>query len=192
MSVFLFLLVAMAGLVLLIVLLAGFVIGVYNRLIRLGNQCDASWANIQTELQRRYDLIPNLVNTVKGYAAHERELLEEVTRLREQCVANQGSPQEQAATESLLQGALGRLMVRLERYPDLKANQNFLDLQAQLADTENRIQMANSMYNATVRDFNNAVMVFPANMVAMVYAFKPRQFFELGTEAARQAPQVQF
>ena len=176
----------------LLLLLAGLIIGLYNRLIRLNNQCDSAWANVNTELQRRYDLIPNLVNTVKGYATHERELLEEVTRLREQCMATKGGPDQQAAAETLLQGALGRLMVRLEQYPDLKANQNFLNLQDQLAETENRIQQANAMFNGTVREFNNAVMVFPANLIAGLFGFKARTFFELGTEAAREAPKVQF
>lgn len=192
MGVFALGLILIVGAVALGVLIVGFAIGVYNRLIRLNNQCDASWADVQTELQRRYDLIPNLVNTVKGYATHERELLEEVTRLREQCAANQGPPEEQAATENLLQGALGRLMVRLERYPDLKANQNFLELQRELANTEDRIQASNSLYNGNVRECNNATMTFPANVVAGVFGFKPRQFFELRNEAAREAPQVQF
>jgi len=178
--------------IVLAVILIGLAIGLYNRLVRLNNQCDAAWANVNTELQRRYDLIPNLVNTVKGYATHERELLEEVTRLRERCMATKGDPQQQAAAENLLQGALGQLMVRLERYPDLKANQNFLSLQDQLAETENRIQMANQAFNGAVREFNNAVMVFPANLIAGFFGFKARTFFELGTEAAREAPKVQF
>jgi len=175
-----------------LVILALYVIGVYNSLVRLRNTCDESWSGVETEMQRRYDLIPNLVNTVKGYAAHEKGLLEEVTRLREQCSTNHGTPGEQAATESLLQGALGRLMVRLEAYPDLKANQNFLELQQELANTENRIQAAYRFYNGNVRDMNNRVEMFPSNIFAGMFGFGKREFFELQNEEARTAPKVQF
>lgn len=143
-------------------------------------------------MQRRYDLIPNLVNTVKGYASHERELLEEVTRLREQCAANHGSPEQQAVSENMLQGVLGKLMVRLEAYPDLKANQNFLDLQQELANTENRIQAALRFYNGNVRENNNKVQMFPSNIIAGMFGFGKREFFELRNEEARVAPKVEF
>jgi LemA protein len=175
-----------------LLLLALYAIGVYNGLIRLRNTVDESWSGVETEMQRRYDLIPNLVNTVKGYATHERELLEEVTRLREQAAGNHGSPNDQAASENLLQGALGKLMVRLEAYPDLKANTNFLELQTELANTENRIQAAYRFYNGNVRDYNNRVQVFPSNIIAGMFGFTAREFFELQNEAARQAPKVEF
>ncbi|MBN2308417.1 MAG: LemA family protein [Candidatus Hydrogenedentes bacterium] len=182
------------GLVLLggAVVIGALVAGVYNGLIKIGNHCDDAWANVGTELQRRYDLIPNLVATAKGYAAHERELLEEVTRLRQDCVHNTGTPGEQAQSENLLSRALGNLMVRLEAYPDLKANQNFLQLQEELANTEDRIQAARRFYNGNVRENNNKVKVFPNNIVAGMFGFKEREYFELEDEAARQAPKVQF
>ncbi len=175
-----------------VVIILGYVIRIYNALIRIKNQCDESWSDVETEMQRRYDLIPNLVNTVKGYASHEKELLEEVTRLREQAVADHGSPAHQAQTENMLQGALGKLMVRLEAYPDLKANQNFLELQRELTNTEDRIQAALRFYNGNVRDNNNKVQVFPSNIVAGIFGFGLREFFELQNEEARQAPTVQF
>lgn len=169
-----------------------FIIGMYNGLVQTRNHCDEAWSDVETEMQRRYDLIPNLVNTVKGYASHEKELLEEVTRLREQCSANHGSPEQQAATENILQGALGKLMVRLEQYPDLKANQNFLSLQEELANTENRIQAANRFYNGNVREMNNKTQMFPSNIIANMFGFKSREYFELKNEAAREAPTVKF
>ena len=168
------------------------IVGMYNGLVKIRNQCDEAWADIETEMQRRYDLIPNLVNTVKGYASHEKELLENVTRLREQAAANHGSPGEQAAAEGQLMGALGQLMVRLERYPDLKANQNFLELQRELTNTEDRMQAANRFYNGNVRENNNKVQMFPTNIVAGVFGFKVREFFEIRTEEAREAPKVEF
>jgi LemA protein len=179
-------------LVVLVVVVGGWVVGIYNGLVRIRNHCEESWSDVETEMQRRYDLIPNLVNTVKGYATHEKDLLEEVTRLREQCAANQGSPGEQAQTEGMLQGVLGKLMVRLEAYPDLKANQNFLELQQELTNTENRIQAALRFYNGNVRDNNNRVQMFPSNIVAGMFGFKEREYFELQNEEAREAPQVQF
>ncbi len=175
-----------------LVVIALFVIGVYNRLVRTRNQVDQAWAGVQTELQRRYDLIPNLVNTVKGYASHERELLEEVTRLRQDCVNNTGSPAAQAVSESKLQTALGGLMVRLEAYPDLKANQNFLSLQQELAVTEDRLQSTRTGYNGTVLEYNNAIQVFPVNLIAGFLGFLRREFFELENPAAREAPKVSF
>ncbi|MCP4639048.1 MAG: LemA family protein [bacterium] len=168
------------------------VAGMYNGLVRVRNHCEDAWANVDTELQRRYDLIPNLVSTAKGYATHERELLEEVTRLRQDCVNNKGTPGEQAQTENLLSGALGNLMVRLEAYPDLKANENFLQVQQELANTEDRIQSARRFYNGNVRENNNKVQMFPTNIIAGMFGFQDREFFELEDEAARKAPKVQF
>lgn len=173
-------------------LMALLFVAMYNSLVRVRNHVNEAWSDIATELQRRYNLIPNLVSTVKGYAAHERELLEEVTRLREACEKNQGSPEQQAKTESQLQGVLHRLMARLEAYPDLKANQNFLELQRELANTEDRIQAARRFYNGNVRENNNKVQMFPTNIIAGMFGFGMREYFELEDEAAREAPKVEF
>lgn len=164
---------------------AGFII-TFNRLVTIKNQCTEAWSNVETELQRRYDLIPNLVQTVKGYARHERQLLEEVTRLREACAANHGTPGQQAETENDLIGALGRLNARLEAYPDLKANQNFLELQRELANTEDRIQASRRFYNGNVRDNNNLIQMFPSSIVANMFSFRLREYFELREMAARE------
>ncbi len=174
-----------------LVLLLAF-IGMYNGLVSIRNQCDEAWSNVDTELKRRYDLIPNLVNTVKGYAKHERELLEDLVDLRERASANHGNVASQAADESLLQQALGKLMVRLEAYPDLKASANFLELQGELANTENRIQAALRFYNGNVRANNNKIEQFPSNIVAAMFAFVRREFFELEIPEARETPQVSF
>ncbi len=174
-----------------LVLLLAF-IGMYNGLVSIRNQCDEAWSNVDTELKRRYDLIPNLVNTVKGYAKHERELLEDLVDLRERASANHGDVASQAADESLLQQALGKLMVRLEAYPDLKASANFLELQGELANTENRIQAALRFYNGNVRANNNKIEQFPSNIVAAMFAFVRREFFELEIPEARETPQVSF
>lgn len=167
-------------------------IGMYNSLVGIRNHCDEAWSDVQTELQRRYSLIPNLVNTVKGYAKHERELLEEVTRLRQECVANTGSPESQAKSEQMLQHSLGALMVRMENYPELKANQNFVELHGELANTENRIQAAFRFYNGNVRENNNKVAMFPSNIIAGMFGFAKREFFELEDEKAKVAPKVEF
>lgn len=168
------------------------VIGMYNSLVGTRNQVDESWSGVETELQRRYSLIPNLVNTVKGYATHEKSLLEEVTKLRESAVANTGSPASQAATENQLSRALGNLIVRLEAYPELKANQNFVELQQELSNTEDRIQAAYRFYNGNVRENNNKVQMFPTNIIAGMFGFTRREFFELEDERARVAPKVEF
>lgn len=164
----------------------------YNRLVSVRNHCDEAWSNIDTELQRRYQLIPNLVNTVKGYADHERQLLTEVTQLRERASGNHGSVASQAQDESLLQSALGKLMVRLEAYPELKSNTNFLELQSELANTENRIQAAQRFYNGNVRENNNRVQQFPSNIIASMGNFSLREFFQLDDPAARQPINVEF
>lgn len=169
---------------------AFYVLVTYNSLVRLRNHCDEAWSNIDTELKRRYNLIPNLVNTVKGYATHERELLEEVTRLRQVCVEDHGTPQHQAQTENQFIRALGPLIARLENYPDLKANQNYLDLQQELANTENRIQAARRFYNGNVRENNNKVEMFPSSLVANAMDFPKKEFFEIEELAAREVPQV--
>lgn len=175
----------------LVIMAFGF-ISTYNDLIGARNQSDEAWSGVQTELQRRYNLIPNLVNTVKGYASHEKELLEEVTRLRQDCVNNTGSPNSQAQSEKMLQTALGNLMVRMEAYPELKANQNFLDLQNELTNTEDRIQAAYRFYNGNVREYNNKTQMFPSNIIAGFFTFTKKEFFELEDERAKVAPTVQF
>lgn len=164
----------------------------YNGLVSVRNQCDEAWSNVDTELKRRYDLIPNLVRTVKGYAQHERELIEKVVELRERAAAGHGSIADHAADESQLQQALGSLMARLEAYPDLKASANFLELQKELANTEDRIQAALRFYNGNTRENNNRVQQFPSNLVAGMFNFPLRDFFELAQPAARGPVEVQF
>ncbi|PCJ53226.1 MAG: hypothetical protein COA70_09875 [Planctomycetota bacterium] len=167
-------------------------IGMYNGLVSIRNHCDEAWSNIDTELQRRYDLIPNLVETAKGYAKHERELLEDVVKLREKAAGNHGAVASQAIDENMLQNALGKLMVRLEAYPDLKASANFVELQKELANTENRIQAALRFYNGNVRENNNKMEQFPSNVVAGMFSFTNRDYFELENPDARTAPKVAF
>ena len=150
----------------------GWVAGMYNGLVRAKNACDESWADIDTELRRRYDLIPNLIETVKGYATHERDVFERVVQARNAAVANHGSPASQAKDENVLIGSLRQLFALAESYPDLKANQNFLQLQTELANTEDRLQRSRRFYNANVRDLNNRLEVFPSNMVAQMFAFR--------------------
>ncbi|MBZ0256838.1 LemA family protein [bacterium] len=163
----------------------------YNNLVRTNNHVLESWSDIDTELKRRYDLIPNLVETVKGYAAHEKELFERVIQARNQAQANAGSPQSQAQDENVLIGQLSRLLMLVENYPDLKANQNFLALQQELTNTEDRIQRARRFYNGNVRDLNNLVEVFPSNIVAGMGNFSKREYFEIDEPAMRQAPKVE-
>ena len=178
------------GVVVLLVILG---IVSYNRFVSGRQLIRDSWANIDTELRRRYDLIPNLVETVKGYAAHEREVFEEVTRARAAAVSATGSPAEQAAAEGPFVAALRQLFAVAENYPELKANQNFLALQSELSNTEDRLQTARRFYNANVREFNRRVQSFPSNVVARSFGFKEEQFFEV-EETLREAgpPQVSF
>jgi LemA protein len=180
-----------------IVVLAGIALVVsYNRFVSQRQLIRNAFSNIDTELRRRYDLIPNLVETVKGYAAHEREVFEEVTRARAAAAATSGqSPATQAAAEGPLVAALGRLFAVAENYPDLKANQNFLALQAELSNTEDRIQASRRFYNANVQEYNRRVNAFPSTVVARVFNFKEEEFFEI-PEAERpvvaEAPRVDF
>jgi len=168
----------------------------YNRFVSQRTLIKNAWANIDTELKRRYDLIPNLVETVKGYAAHEREVFEEVARTRSAAAATSGqSPAAQAAAEGPFVQALGRLFAVAENYPELKANQNFLALQSELSNTEDRIQAARRFYNANVNGYNRRVQAFPSSMIARRFGFKEEEFFEI-PEAERalvaQAPRVDF
>ena len=176
-----------------IVLVAIGLIVSYNRFVSQKNLIRDAWANIDTELRRRYDLIPNLVETVKGYASHEKEVFEEVARTRSLAAGATGNPAAQAAAEGPFVAALGKLFAVAEAYPDLKANQNFLALQAELSNTEDRLQTSRRFYNANVRDYNRRVQSFPSGVIARSFGFKEAEFFEVD-EALRQAgaPQVNF
>jgi LemA protein len=175
-----------------ILLLVIWFIALYNALIRTRNTVDESWSDIDTELKRRYDLIPNLIETVKGYAAHEKTTLNAVVEARNKAMATHGSLDDQAKDENLLTGTLRQLFALAESYPNLKANENFLQLQTQLSNTEDRIQTARRFYNANVRDLNNKIQVVPSSIIANMFNFKLREFFELEDPAMRQTPKVQF
>lgn len=166
-----------------------YVIATYNSLVALRNHISESWSDVDTELQRRYELIPNLVETVKGYAKHERETLEKVIELRNQCQADQGSIHHQEGSERQLVAGVQRLMAIAEDYPDLKANQNFLQLQKELVNTEDRIQAARRFYNGNVRDYRNKMEAFPSNLIANGFGFKPHDFFDVDP-AVRETPSV--
>jgi LemA protein len=176
--------------VVLIVLLLVVVVAMYNRLVRLRNRTENSWAQVDVQLRRRYDLIPNLVEAVKGYAAHERSTFDEVTQARTAAQQAQGV-EEQAKAENVLTAALGRLFAVAEAYPQLRATENFQQLQAQLAEVEQNIVVARQVYNDTVLTYDNALETVPTNIVAGLFNFSPRAYFE--TEGAtREAPSVQF
>ena len=162
----------------------------YNTLVTQSEAVDASWGEVENQLQRRNDLVPNLVSTVKGYAAHEKEVLTEVTNARSR-VAGAGTPAETIAASNQLSGALSRLLVTVERYPDLKANQTFIRLQDELAGTENRIAVARMRYNESVRGFNTTVKKFPTNLYAGGFGFEARPYFEV-PEEAQAVPEVKF
>ncbi|MDX9974139.1 MAG: LemA family protein [FCB group bacterium] len=178
------------GMALVAAVTVALLIRMYNCLVRIGNCCSESWADVETELQRRHDLIPKLVSTVQGYAAHERQLLENVSRIREECMAFHGSVRERGNLETRLKDELRGLKARVEAYPDLKANRNFLELQKELALTEDRIQAARRFYNGNVRDNNNLVQTFPSNVMAILFRFKDREFFELTEIEAADAPKL--
>ncbi len=165
-------------------------IAIYNRFVRLRQFIRDSWAGIDVELKRRYDLIPNLVETVKAYASHEKETLENVVRLRNQAAASNGSPQSQSRDEQALLMGLGALFARVEAYPQLKADANFKQLQQELAVTEDRLAAARRFYNGNVRDMNQMCAAFPTNVVAGVFGFKPAGYFELSDESERVVPRV--
>lgn len=168
-------------------------IAVYNGLIKLRNQTNEAWADIDVQLKRRYDLIPNLVETVKGYATHEREVFEKVTQARANAMSAQGVA-DKAKAENALAGTLKTLFAVAENYPQLRATENFSKLQDELSDTENKIQAARRFYNGNVRDFNTKIQVFPNNIIAGTMGFKQFEFFELGEgeAAAREAVKVKF
>lgn len=171
------------GLILIIILavVVLWIIAVYNGLIRLKNRVDEAWSDIDVQLKRRYDLIPNLVNVVKGYATHEKEVFEKVTEARSRAMGA-GNAAGKAEAENMLSGALKSLFAIAEAYPDLKANQNFLELQRELSDTENKIQAARRFYNGNVMEFNTKIELFPNNIVAGILHFSKREFFETSEE----------
>jgi len=182
---------AVIVLVVIVVVVALLVVGIYNTLINLRNRVDNAWHQIDVQLRRRYDLIPNLVETVKGYAAHERETFERVTEARARCVAG-GSVREQGQAENVLTGALRQLFAVAENYPELKANQNFLMLQEELAGTEGKIAYSRQFYNDSVMTLNAAIQLFPNNLEAHQFGFQPRDYFEIEEAEARAPVRVSF
>ena len=167
-----------------------FIVVIYNRLVRLRNRTDNAWAQVDVQLKRRYDLIPNLVETVKGYASHEKTTFEEVTRARSAAQEATGIA-DQAAAENVLTGALRRLFALAEAYPELRASENFQQLQGELAETENKISVSRQIYNDATLTYNNAVQTVPSNLVASLFRFRSRDYFEVEGDA-RSAPQVRF
>ena len=174
-----------------VVLLVIFLISMYNGLVRLKVQCDNAWADIDVQLKRRYDLIPNLVETVKGYAAHEKGTFEAVVAARNQAMAAT-SPADKAQAENVLSGTLKSLFALAEAYPQLRAVESFTSLQNTLSQIEEAVQNARRYYNAVVRDFNTKIQQFPGNILANMLGFESREFFEVGAAAEREAPKVSF
>ena len=166
------------------------VLASYNRIVRLRQHIRESWAGIDVELKRRYDLIPNLVETVRGYARHERETLERVVELRNRASANSGTAESQAADESELMRSVGQLFALAEGYPGLKADRQFLELQKELSNTEDRIAAARRFYNGNVREMNQLVQMFPTSLIASVFGFGRESYFELSNDAERVVPRV--
>lgn len=170
-----------------------YAISLYNTLVKNRQMAGEGWSGIDVQLKRRADLIPNLLEAVKGYMSHEKELLEEVTRLRSQAVAgNSGSPEQRASLEGALSGALGRLMAVAESYPDLKANENFKEFQQALEETENEISMSRRYYNGAVRNLNVSVETFPSMLIARQFGFVNAEYFEIEEDADRAVPKVKF
>lgn len=180
------------GILIVIAIIA--VIAMYNSLIRLKNRVDEAWSDINVQLKRRFDLIPNLVETVKGYAAHESGVFQKVTEARASAMKAQesGNAEESAKAENFLSDTLKSLFAVSENYPNLKANENFLELQRELSDTENKIQASRRFYNGNVRDFNTKIQVFPDNLIAGMMGFKPREYFDVKNEAEKEAVKVDF
>ena len=174
-----------------VVLLVIGLVAVYNGIVKKRNRCENAWQNIDAQLQRRNDLIPNLVETVKGYAAHEKETLEQLTRARS-AVSSATTPEAKMEASNQLSGALGRLFAVAEAYPELRANNNFAELQRQLEDTENKISYSRQSYNDCVMIFNTAIETFPGNLIAGIGGFTRKTGFEVTSEAVREVPQVKF
>jgi len=176
-----------------VVVVIGYGIMAYNNLVRQRQLTQEGWSGIDVQLKRRTDLIPNLMEAVKGYMGHERETLEAVTAARTAAQAAQsGTPEQRAQAEGVLSGALGRLFAVAEAYPDLKASQNFMQFQGELSNTENEIQLSRRYYNGTARDLNTAVESFPSNVIANFFKFEKVQYFEMENPADRAVPQVKF
>ena len=167
------------------------VIGIYNALVRLRNQVDNAWSQIDVQLKRRHDLIPNLIETAKGYMKHERETFEAITEARSKAMGA-GNVADASKAEGMLGEALSKFMLVVENYPDLKANQNFLALQEELTSTENKISFARQSFNDQVLGFNNKIQMFPSNIIAGMFAFGKRDFFEIEVAAEREVPKVSF
>jgi len=184
------LIVVLVVVLILVVALYSFFVGNYNKFVKMDVGIKAAWAQVENQLQRRYDLIPNLVETVKGYAKQEKDVLVEVTNARSR-VGGAGTIPDKIAANNQLSGALSRLMLVVEKYPDLKSNQNFLKLQDELAGTENRIAVERMRYNDTVKVYNEAIRTFPANLLAGMYGFAEAAFFKVD-EVAKAVPKVQF
>ena len=174
-----------------LVIIIFWIFGIYNGLVRLRNQVKNAWSQIDVQLKRRHDLIPNLVETAKGYMKHERETFDSITRARSQAVSASGVA-NQAKAEGELSGALSRFMLVVENYPDLKANQNFLALQEELTSTENKVGFSRQAYNDQVQAFNIKIESVPSNIIAAMFNFKQAEFFEIEVQAEREAPKVQF
>ena len=179
------------GIAVIVLLLATFVVVLYNRLVRFRNRAENAWAQVDVQLRRRYDLIPNLVETVKGYASHERATFEEVTKARTAAQEARTVP-EQAQAENFLTAALGRLFAVAEDYPELRATENFQQLQSQLEDTEQKIAVSRQVYNDAVLTYDTALETVPTNIVGGLFNFKEKAYFEVEEPAAREAPRVQF
>ncbi len=174
------------GIILVVIVL--WVVIAYNSFVSFINRTKEAWADIEVQLKRRYDLIPNLINSVKGYATHERKVFDDVTNARANAMNSQGANKGHAEAENMLSGALKSLFAVSEAYPDLKANQNFLALQAELSDTENKIQAARRFYNANARDLNIKVESFPSNIIAKIFKFTQKEFFDLPDNDVAQNP----
>jgi LemA protein len=187
-AILLFVALGIGGFILVLFLVA---VGIYNGLVRSRNETKNSWAQIDVQLKRRHDLIPNLIETVRGYATHEQKTLENVIAARNQAVGA-ANVDDRIKAETALGGALSRLMMVSEQYPDLKANQNFLSLQEELTSTENKIGFSRQNYNDSVMQYNTKIETFPSNLVSGAFGFKPATSFELSNEREREAPQVKF
>jgi len=172
-------------------ILVAFIVGVYNRLIKLRVKVNEGWADIETQLKRRYNLIPNLVETVKGYAKHEKSTFEEVTKQRNMAM-HATNPEAKAQAENMLSSTLKSIFALSENYPELKANQNFMDLQSSLKEIEEHIQLSRRYYNATVRDYNTSIQVFPNNIIAGPFGFTKKEFFEIENKEERKNVKVSF
>lgn len=184
----------MSGFLIVLVIAAAVIIaavGIYNALIKLRNTSEQSWSDVDVQLKRRYDLVPNLVETVKGYASHEKETFEKVVEARNRAMGA-ASPEDKAQAENFLQSTLKSLFALAEAYPELKANQNFIELQTELSEIEEQIQLARRYYNAVVRDLNTKIESVPSNIVANMFGFEKREYFELDSTEERKVPEVDF